>query len=429
MNRLRLFFTFVLFFNVFLSIHSQNFTVSANRIDRTYKVGDIPQYIIHISKIWKDSIHTIDYEMGPEKMNYSKKGRLNINGEENVLKGITLKTPGFTTLKINFKVNNRQYEKKINTAFSPELIKPTTYIPEKFNEFWNDLKKESDHNPLDYNITLWKEKCTNKVNVFFADFRNYRNGSRIFGVLCIPNKGGKYPAVLRLPGSGIKNYEGDIKLAEKGFITYEIGIHGIPVNLPPNVYQALASGALRNYKYFNLDQKENYYFNRVYMGCYRAIEFLYSLPEYDHKNMIVYGRSQGGGLSIVTAALNSKVSMIICYFPALCDLHGFLHKRAGGWPDLFRKGTPCSNSKEAIQTAAFYDVVNFAPFVKVKGFYCFGYNDFVCGATSMYAAYNRLGGNKYLNLKIDTGHAIYPELWAISDDWLINQVNKLYKNE
>jgi hypothetical protein len=37
-----------------------------------------------------------------------------------------------------------------------------------------------------------------------------------------------------------------MNLAEKGIITFVIGIHGIPVNMDPGVYLDLGSGALRN---------------------------------------------------------------------------------------------------------------------------------------------------------------------------------------
>jgi hypothetical protein len=46
--------------------------------------------------------------------------------------------------------------------------------------------------------------------------------------------------------------------------------------------------------------------------------------------------SQGGALSIVTAALDSRVRGLAAYYPALSDVTGYLHNRAGGWPHMFR---------------------------------------------------------------------------------------------
>ena len=46
-------------------------------------------------------------------------------------------------------------------------------------------------------------------------------------------------------------------------ITLQVGIHGIPVNLPAEVYQELARGALDNYNRINLDDRYRYYYRRV----------------------------------------------------------------------------------------------------------------------------------------------------------------------
>ena len=396
--------------------------VSADRNNRTYEVGETPKYSIEIKSISQIKIDNLNYELGPEKQLPIKTGEVPVHQNRAELSGISLDTPGFVTVRLWFSLNGSIFEKKLNTAFSPEQIKPVTPFPEDFNTFWESLKEEADSVPLDVQLTLWEEKCTENLNVYLASFQNYRNRSRIYGVLCMPKKEGKYPVLLRLPGSGIHSFTGDTVMANKGVITFEMGIHGIPINLDRSVYGALSSGPLNAYRYIDLDNRERYYFNRVYMGCYRAVSFLTSLPEFDGKNVIVYGRSQGGGLSVVTAALHPEVSLLAVYFPALCDLHGYLHNRAGGWPHLFSEDYAFTNTPDKIKTAPYYDVVNFARFVKAKTYICFGYNDFVCPPTSMYAAYNKLKSDKYLNLQIDTGHAVYPELWQISDQWILDNL-------
>jgi len=399
---------------------SVEIAVMADKPDRTYQTGETPHFTIEIK--CRNTIDRINYELGQEKQIPAKKGEIRMVHNSAAFDGISLDEPGFITLRLWFNLEGKVYEKKLNTAFSPEKIKPVTPLPDDFFIFWESLKAESDTVPLDAHTELWREKSTDKLNVYLADFRNYRNRSRMYGVLCIPKKEGKYPVLLRLPGSGIHSYTGDTVMANKGVITFEIGIHGIPVNLDNSVYSALSSGALNSYRYADLDNRDRYYFNRVYMGCYRAISFLTSLPEFDGKNVIVYGRSQGGALSIVTAALHPRVNLVVAYFPALCDLHGYLHHRGGGWPHLFSEDTPFTNTPEKIKTAPYFDVVNFAQFVRARGYYCFGYNDFVCPPTSIYSAFNMIKSDKYLNLQMDTGHAVYPELWKISDRWIMENL-------
>ena len=102
-------------------------------------------------------------------------------------------------------------------------------------------------NDLNPTRTLLPERCTKDVNVYEVSFVNNRWGSRIYGILCLPVKPGKYPALLRVPGAGVRPYGGDVYTASKGAITLEIGVHGIPVTMEQNVYDRLLDGALNGY--------------------------------------------------------------------------------------------------------------------------------------------------------------------------------------
>jgi cephalosporin-C deacetylase-like acetyl esterase len=256
-----------------------------------------------------------------------------------------------------------------------------------------------------------------------VNLQNFKLGARLYGILCVPKKEGKYPAILQVPGAGVRAYAGDIVNAEKGFITFQIGIHGIPVNMDPLVYANLASGALSGYWNYNLDDKDRFYYKRVYLGCVRANDFLVSLPQYDGKNLAVMGGSQGGALSIVTASLDARVKYWAAYYPALSDLTGYLKGRAGGWPHLFDKNNVAfNNTKEKINTAGYYDVVNFARQLKVPGFYSMGFNDETCPPTSMYAAYNVITAPKELFLALETGHWTYPEQQEKLTNWLVGKL-------
>jgi len=139
-----------------------------------------------------------------------------------------------------------------------------------------------------------------------------------------------------VPGAGIRPYYGDVGNAEKGMITLQIGIHGIPVTMERYVYDDLREGGLRQYWESNLDNKDRYYYKRVYLGCVRSIDYIFSLPEFDGETLAVTGGSQGGALSIVTTGLDDRVKWLAPFYPALSDVTGYLEGRAGGWPHMFR---------------------------------------------------------------------------------------------
>lgn len=202
----------------------------------------------------------------------------------------------------------------------------------------------------------------------------------MYGILCVPKKAGKYPAVLKVPGAGVRAYAGDVATAEKGIITFEIGIHCISVIMDPSVYMDLGRSVLDGYPFYNLDDLDRYYYKRVYLGCVRAIDFIYYLT-------------------------------------------GYLRGRAGGWPHMFNDANKAFNNKpDKIETSKYYDVVNFARQVKIPGYYSWGYNDVTCPPTSMYSAYNVIQAPKSLTIYEETGHWTYPEQREKMQKWLVGKL-------
>jgi hypothetical protein len=58
----------------------------------------------------------------------------------------------------------------------------------------------------------------------------------------MPRAAGKYPALLSVPGAGVRPYRGLAEIAGRGLITFQIGIHGIPVIQPQEVCDSLGGG-------------------------------------------------------------------------------------------------------------------------------------------------------------------------------------------
>jgi cephalosporin-C deacetylase-like acetyl esterase len=221
----------------------------------------------------------------------TKKDSLMVAAGTLPVKSEGLKTPGFMRLIAYTYVNGKQYRGLATVGFEPLKIAPTVPVPQDFESFWNGAKAELAQIPMDAKMTLLPERCTEKVNVYHVNIQNWGR-SRLYGILCVPKAPGKYPAILRVPGAGVRPYNGDIGTAEKGFITMDIGIHGVPVTMDPSVYTSLGQGALSNYWNYNMDNKDRFYYKRVYLGCVRANDFIDSLPQYDKTNLGVTGGSQ-----------------------------------------------------------------------------------------------------------------------------------------
>ena len=389
-----------------------------------YKVGEMVKFNVSVLQYGNPLKNVkVVYELGPEKMSPEKRDSMQLSNGLTTIEAGTMKTPGFYRCVVTAEVNGKKYSSLATVGFDPGQIKPAAVNPDDFVQFWNSAKADLAKIPMDARMTLLPERSTEKVNVYHVNIQNFRLGSRLYGILCVPKKPGKYPALLRVPGAGIRPYNGDVATAEKGVITLEIGIHGVPVTMDPNVYANRGVGALSGYQAFNLEDRDRYYYKRVYMGCVRANDFLTSLPEFDGSTLGVTGGSQGGALSIVTAALDSRVKFLGAYYPALSDLTGFMIGRAGGWPHLFNKDNVNTGSTpDKVKTTGYYDVVNFARLLKVPGMYSWGFNDVTCPPTSMYASYNVITAPKSLFLALETGPWMYPEQRENMESWLQKQL-------
>jgi cephalosporin-C deacetylase-like acetyl esterase len=394
--------------------------VAPDHPDWEYKLGENVKFKISVLQYGNPlSNVTMRYEIMPEKMEPIKSGTLVLKEGQVTVNGGTMKMPGFLQCWAYATVDGKEYSGLAAAGFEPLKIQPTTELPKDFVEFWEKAKAEAAKIPLDAKMTLLSERSNEAVNVYQVSFQSFREGSRIYGILCVPKKEGKYPALLRVPGAGIRPYSGDAATARKGIITLEIGIHGIPVTMDPAVYADLFNGALNEYWFSNLDDRDHYYYKRVYLGCVRAVDFIFSLAQFDGEKLAVTGGSQGGALSIITTALDSRVKWLAPIYPALCDLSAYLSSRAGGWPHMFDKKNSAFNAKkDKIETSKYYDVVNFARLVKVPGYYSWGFNDTVCPPTSMFAAYNVITAAKKLLLIQDTGHWTYPGQVEKVEAWL-----------
>lgn len=412
---------FTLTFNVNAQPQEQfiKVVVAPDHTNWEYRLGEPVKFTVSVlqnGNLLRNTV--VRYELGPEKMPATKKDSLMVAAGTLTVESAGMKTAGFLRLIAYAIVNGKQYRGLATAGFEPIKINPTVEVPTDFETFWTNARSELAQIPIDARMTLLPERCTEKVNVYHVNIQNYGR-SRLYGILCLPKAAGKYPAILKVPGAGVRPYAGDIATAEKGFITLEIGIHGIPVNMDPSLYTSLGQGALAGYPNYNMDNRDRFYYKRVYLGCVRANDFITSLPEYDGTNLGVTGGSQGGALSIVTAALDDRVKYLAAFYPALSDVTGYLQGRAGGWPHYFdRNNLSFNNTKEKISTIAYYDVVNFARLLKVPGNYSWGFNDETCPPTSMYAAYNQISAPKQLYLALETGHWTYREQDEKLSGWL-----------
>jgi cephalosporin-C deacetylase-like acetyl esterase len=110
--------------------------------------------------------------------------------------------------------------------------------------------------------------------------------------------------------------------------------------------------------------------------------------------------------------------------PAYCDVTGYLHGRAGGWPHMFRSAEPGQRTAEKIATTVYYDTVNFAKRLRGLVLVAVGFNDENGPATSVYSAYNSIRAPREIVTALATDHTVAPEMDQRVRSWLARQAGR-----
>lgn len=361
---------------------------------------------------------TVNYEVSKDLMPPHLQKSVTLKGYETTLQVGTLKEPGFLRVKATVEHEGKRYTTLSTVGFDTDRLKPSVAMPADFEDFWQQNLQAASKLPLRPEMTLMPERCTQEVLTYHISYQNIGR-SRMYGILTMPRAEGKYPAILRLPGANVSPKSGDIQHAAQGVIVLELGIHGIAVNMDDQIYEDLSSGALANYWLKDLDSRDRYYYKRVFLGCVRGVDFLLSLPQCNGR-IGTLGGSQGGALSIATSALDKRVVASAIYFPALCDVEGYMHGHAGGWPHTFKLEQ--YQKAPYVENFRYYDTSNFARLLTAPVFYAFGYNDITCAPTTTQATYNIITAPKQLSIGANTGHWLFPEQVQRMWDWMIDKL-------
>ncbi|MBR5060977.1 MAG: acetylxylan esterase [Prevotella sp.] len=338
----------------------------------------------------------VNYEIGPDMMPSTQKGKTKLRNGHAIIDIGTMKKPGFLDLRLSATVGGKKYNHHVKVGFSPEKLTPYTKNPSDFDDFWQKILDEARRYPVSVTCEKVDKYTTDDFDCYLLKIKTDKRHS-VYGYLTKPKKEGKYPVVLCPPGAGIKTIKEPMRntyYAKNGFIRLEIEIHGLHPELSSETFKEISTAFSDGNEYLNngLDNRDNYYMKHVYVACVRCIDYLTSLPEWDGKNIAVQGGSQGGGLSLITAALDPRVTVCVANHPALSDMAGYLDNRAGGYPHFNRMNGMLTEEK--VKTMQYYDVVNFARRITCPTYLTWGYNDDTCPPTTSYIVWNLITAPK-----------------------------------
>ena len=148
------------------------------------------------------------------------------------------------------------------------------------------------------------------------------------GYLLVPNGAEKksLPARIEFYGYGAKPQVCP-GIVPKGVLVLKLNAHGQMLGQDKEYYDKFfASIKSGKYSYaFDPEQNkdpENCFFNGMALRALRAVEYLKSRPEWNGKDLIAAGTSQGGMQALWVTALDPAVTSAVVEVPWCCDLAG-----------------------------------------------------------------------------------------------------------
>lgn len=286
----------------------------------------------------------------------------------------------------------------LGAAVDPTHIQPVVPRPADFDTFWAGKLDQSSRVQLNAVVTPTESGV---AGVDYATFRlDNVGGAHVYGQLAKPSRAGKFPALVIFqwaspPYPLLKEWVTD--RAAEGWFAMNVEPHDVPSDLPKAFYDALPQ-MIKQYQAINNTDRDHNYFLQMYLGDYRAIEYLATRPEWDGRTLVVNGVSMGGQQSLVMAGLNTRVTAVVVGVPSGSDANAAQHARMAGYP-FWDTADP-----RVMETARYFDVVNFASRITAPTMGAMGFIDAVSPAIGIWTALGQIPGVKEPVPMIDSPH-------------------------
>ncbi|MEI7728119.1 MAG: acetylxylan esterase [Verrucomicrobiota bacterium] len=268
-------------------------------------------------------------------------------------------------------------------------IKPSAPEPADFDSFWKEKLKELaaiPTNPLLEEV----DSGVPEIRLWKITMDNIR-GTKIHGYLARSKGESPLPAMLQVQYAGVYALQKDWVLgpAKNGWLALNIMAHDLPVDREKSFYEAQSNGPLKDYTTQGADDRDKSYFLRMYLSCYRAVDYLAGRSDWNKSTLVVQGGSQGGMQGLITAGLQPAVTVVTVDVPAGCDQTGGLVGRAIGFPWW-------TGNAARTKTSGYYDPVNFAKRIRCPALVGMGLCDTICPPEGVFAMYNQITAPKRL---------------------------------
>lgn len=384
---------------------AQEITVSAARPGGVYAIGEKIVWHLGVKGDGAAGIDKIGYVLKKGSLTVMGRGDLTLKDGAADLE-TQLDEPGnvyaeLTALPPANAPGKASIKNYAGAVVAPDQIKPSSPAPADFDQFWKAKVDELAAVPPNP-VLEPGDSGSATVDYWKITMDNIR-GTKIRGQVARPRAGTRFPALLIVQWAGVYPLAKDwvTGRAREGWLALNINAHDLPIDAPADFYKQQT--ALQDYPGIGNDDREKSYFLRMYLSCYRAVDYLAGRDDWDGKTLIVMGTSQGGLQTLMIGGLHPRITALLANVPAGCDHTGPLVGRLGGWPQWYFHSQG-KDAAKVIETSRYYDVVNFAAHIKCPALVAVGLIDTTCPPSGVIAAFNQIQAPKELVVMERSNH-------------------------
>jgi cephalosporin-C deacetylase len=282
---------------------------------------------------------------------------------------------------------------------------PPREEPPDFDAFWRRTLEEARSHPLDPRFEL-VDAGLRLLEVYDVTFSGYA-GQRVKGWLVLPRaRHGKIPCMVEYIGygGGRGKPTDHLMWASAGYAHMIMDTRGQgsiwstgdtadpePEGSNPHAPGFMTRGILK---------PDTYYYRRVFTDAIRILDGVRLHPAVDGERIAVTGGSQGGGIALAAAGLDTSVTAALPDVPFLSHFRVAVEiTDADPYREISRFCQVHRTSIETVfRTLSYFDVVNFAPRARSRALFSVGLMDEVCPPRTVFAAFNHYAGPKEISV-------------------------------
>jgi cephalosporin-C deacetylase len=288
------------------------------------------------------------------------------------------------------------------------------YLPEDFEEFWQETLADALSAPLDYRRSLRNEYDLPGFAVETLTFRGI-GGNTLHGWIAAPHGAYRLPSFLWVPPYGRESLLPNAYGTREGMTSLSFNFHGHEA-FHQEKYQPS-----RGYLGEGVDLPTTWVFRAMFQNAILAARVLQAQPESDESRIGAMGMSQGGGIALWLGAWLPFIKAVAADMPFMSAIKYTLQRQVYRYPlkelvDVIEE-MPLGQER-VFNTISYFDTMNQATKCAVPTWVSRGLKDPSVRPDVVDAVFQALPGTKHLET-YDWGHDWHPDMITKNREWLL----------